>query len=284
MDLSSPTLEATRARLAARFGARVQPWWERLPATVAELTARWDLAVGDAVGRGNTSLVVRCRRADGRPAMLKLTPEAELASAEGRALLHWQPSGHVPLVYEHDPALGALLLEAIASETPLADSPRGVETSDLAGLIAALQRAAEPHGFPSLAERIEFVFALWIERHAGNPAVPRVRLERGRDLARTLAMGGTPVLLHGDLHPGNVLLGTRGLVAIDPRPCVGDAAFDALDWVFWQADDPREWESRSRRLGVDAERLWSWCAAFAALLAAGERRTGRADALLRLAP
>lgn len=30
--------------------------------------------------------------------------------------------------------------------------------------------------------------------------------------------------------------GNRGLVAIDPRPCVGEPAFDAAEWVFWNAD------------------------------------------------
>ena len=37
------------------------------------------------------------------------------------------------------------------------------------------------------------------------------------------------------IHPGNVLVGglARGLVAIDPRPCVGEAEFDAVDWVCW---------------------------------------------------
>jgi streptomycin 6-kinase len=29
----------------------------------------------------------------------------------------------------------------------------------------------------------------------------------------------------------------RGLVAIDPAPCRGDPAFDAVDPVYWRADD-----------------------------------------------
>jgi streptomycin 6-kinase len=41
------------------------------------------------------------------------------------------------------------------------------------------------------------------------------------------------VLLHGDLHLGNVLDGgpSRGLVAIDPKACLGDPCFDAVDYV-----------------------------------------------------
>lgn len=81
-------------------------------------------------------------------------------------------------------------------------------------------------------------------------------------------------------------------MAIDPRPCVGDAAVDAVDWVFWAVADPRDWEPRSRdlalALGVDHERLWAWCAAFFAMLAASKAARGAAAAevaaLLALAP
>ena len=121
----------------------------------------------------------------------------------------------------------------------------------------------------SLADRVECIFEHWIERHARRGeavtrAVPVDRLRRGHALARALvADGGVPVLLHGDLHPGNVLDGgaARGLVAIDPRPCVGEAAFDAVDWVFWGMREPSGWRARSRELapapGVDPERVWA---------------------------
>jgi streptomycin 6-kinase len=34
----------------------VDPWWKQLPALLDKLAARWQLVVGDPVGRGNTSL------------------------------------------------------------------------------------------------------------------------------------------------------------------------------------------------------------------------------------
>jgi streptomycin 6-kinase len=303
VDFSSPTLDATRGRLLVRFGARVAPWWDQLPEVLAELGERWELVVGDAAGRGNTSLVVRCRRADGRPAVLKLTPDAELVAAQASALQRWEPSGRVPLVWGYDPPLGALLLEAVPNETPLSELGRAVELAEVANLIGGLHRCGAPviaNGFGSLAEGVEFIFAHWIERlarrgEAVTRAVPVNRLRRGHELARALvADAGVEVLLHGDLHPGNVLDGgaARGLVAIDPSPCVGDPAVDAVDWVFWAVDDPRRWKPRSRdlalALGIDHERLWAWCAAFAAMLAASEAGRGasadRVAALLALAP
>ncbi|HJU47930.1 MAG TPA: aminoglycoside phosphotransferase family protein [Gaiellaceae bacterium] len=302
-DFSSPLLEATRDRLLARFGAPlVEPWWAGLPSLLADLAARWEFAVGDAVGRGNTSLVLRCRRADRRAAILKLTPDAGLAAAEGAALRGWGPSGRVPHVWEDDAAVGALLLEAIRDERPLPELRSTVDVAEIAGLVDALHRAAPPTVLDRaepLAGRLEFIFALWIERHSARGeavtrAVPVERLHRGRELARLLAADALPpVLLHGDLHPGNVLDGgpERGLVAIDPRPCVGEAAVDLVDWVFWGVD-PAAWEPRSRELAaaldLEQERLWAWCAAFGAMLAASRAGQGAEPeeiaALLALAP
>ena len=259
--------------------------------------------MSDAVGRGNTSLVVRCARFDGGRGVLKLTPDPQIAVGEATALRSWESSGRVPAVWGHDAGLGALLLEAIPNELPLSELGKAIELNEIAALIGSLHRSGTPlvgNGVGPLSERIEFVFEHWIARHGSRgevvtSTVPVQRLRRGHELARELvADAGVPVLLHGDLHPGNVLDGgaARGLVVIDPRPCVGDAPVDVVDWVFWAVDDPRSWEGRSRNLaqelGIDHERLWAWCAAFAAMLAASQAAQGapteKIVALLALAP
>jgi streptomycin 6-kinase len=206
-------------------------------------------------------------------------------------------------VWGYDAAQGALLLEAIPGETSLAERRTAAELDDLANLIGELHRGRPPlvaDGWATLAARVEFIFEHWIARHGRRGevvtrAVPVDRLRQGHELARGLAADARErVLLHGDLHPGNVLDGgaVRGLVAIDPRPCVGDAAVDAVDWVFWAVDDPGAWEPRSRdlavALGLDHKRLWAWCAAFAAMLAASRAAQGasaeQVAALLALSP
>lgn len=302
VEFSSHVLEATRERLRVRFGEGVELWWESLPETLTTLASRWALTLEEPVGRGNTSLVVRCRRHDGRAAILKVTPDADLARAEDRALRSWGSSGRVPEVWGHDATLGALLLEAIPNEMPLAEMGVDVELDDIAELISALHRSGAPvvdDGVTSLADRVDFMFHYWTERHGHRPELATVvsveRVRRGYDLARALAADlDAPVLLHGDFHPYNVLDGgdTRGLVAIDPRPCVGDAAFDAVDWVFWPKEDPQNWESRCTQLAtaldVDRSRVWDWCRTFAAMLAATTATRGgdsdRVDAFLALAP
>jgi streptomycin 6-kinase len=112
--------------------------------------------------------------------------------------------------------------------------------------------------------------------------------------SRLAGDGVPPVLLHGDLTPSNILAGgpDRGLVAIDPAPCLGDAAFDAVDLILWRADDPATVTARAAGLaaatGGDAERMTAWCGAFAAMsaleLACREPvPRGRLETLLELA-
>jgi streptomycin 6-kinase len=286
MEFSSPVYEAVRDRLHARFGDPVQEWWQRLPSVVAVLSDRWAVTITTPVGRGNASLVLRCRRADGSPAMIKLTPDSALAAAEATSLKAWASSGRVPAVWAEDVRFGALLLEAITDETPVSESNAPVAVSEVSGLIAALHHAAEPavgNGVVSLSERVEFIFSHSLARYRDRPDVLEVvspaRLQRAYHLAHRLAREGGLVLLHGDLHPGNVLNGgeDRGLIAIDPRACIGDPAFDAVDWVFWNAD-AELWHVQARELAsaldVDPARLWSWCSAFATILAAGKIARG----------
>jgi streptomycin 6-kinase len=249
-----------RERLARRHsGPHFDAWWDALPGLTEELARRWDLELGDPIPRGNTSLLLRCVR-DGRAGVLKLSPEPALAADEARALRAWEPTGRVPAVWEHDG--GALLLEAIVPGTAV-DRVAGEE---VAALLADLH-AAPPGGFPPLTERVEFVYDLWIPRCKG---VARADLERARELALELAAShaGPPALVHGDLHPGNVLEGSRGLVAVDPRACAGDPAFDAIDWVLWHAEDRAEVEKRAATwAAADPDRVMGWAIAFAPLLA-----------------
>jgi streptomycin 6-kinase len=126
-----------------------------------------------------------------------------------------------------------------------------------------------------LIERVEFIFNLFRRRlcESGlDSVVSPELLDSSLEEARRLAsVAGRQVLLHGDLHPANVLYGEkgRGLVAIDPRACRGDPAFDLIDWALAGVTDSRTLIGRSEWLaykaGVDTESLWQWCVCTAVL-------------------
>ena len=149
---------------------------------------------------------------------------------------------HVVTLHDADLDRGALLLERLLPGTRLADEPDRWPLEEVEPVLSDLWRqpswlGAVP-GLPELRERAEFVFELTRRRFESHPDVAgRVTpglVEGARSLASALSGEGPVRLLHGDLHPGNVLRGGDGreLVAIDPRPCLGDPAFDAVDWVL----------------------------------------------------
>ena len=90
------------------------------------------------------------------------------------------------------------------------------------------------------------------------------------DACRTLVGDGVDeTLLHQDLHGGNVLRsGAEEWLAIDPKPLVGDPAFDAASllrdrrWLLGRGDDARRVRRRLDVLadvaGLDRERMRLW--------------------------
>jgi streptomycin 6-kinase len=300
MGSAAPSIDAgTRQRLTARFGSEVEGWFDELPGMLTALSERWQFGLGSQIPRGSVSTVFRCRLADGRNAVLKASLDRARLASEAAALDAWH-TVHTPAVIAFDEQLGALLIEAIEPGTPLVDSSICPATDSVAGLVNGLHDSGTPDPcYPTVEQRVVYFFdssAKLYQRHPNIAALIPPRLyEDGRRLATRLARDRCPtVLLHGDLTPSNILDGgaERGLVAIDPAPCLGDAAFDAVDLILWQAADLATIEARIQRLAavtqMDAERLFGWCAAFAAMSAlelASERTAAAADieALLELA-
>lgn len=279
MGSAVPGIDAgARQRLAARFGSEAEAWLGELPGMLAALAQRWQLELGSPIPRGSVSAVFRCRMADGRRAILKASPDRARLTIEAAALNAW-PTVHTPAVIALDQQLGALVIEAIEPGTPLAVSSIYPAADSVAELLSSLHgNGALDPSYPPVERRVAYLFdssATLYERHPQLMAlIPPELYERGRRLATRLAQHYSPiVMLHGDLTPGNILDGgaERGLVAIDPAPCLGDAAFDAVDLILWQAADLKTIGQRTLRLaasaGIDAERLFGWCAAFAAMTA-----------------
>jgi streptomycin 6-kinase len=183
-----------------------------------------------------------------------------------------------------------LLLEAVEPGTKVSTWPELPALADVAALIRALRDVPEGDTgqLLSLPERVEFLFSL-ITRRRESPRVASlvepVLVERGCQAARRLAADGRAGLVHGDLHPGNVLDAgpARGLVAIDPRPCLGDPDFDVVDWVLARATSTGQVRDQIRRLaglvpGLDGERVWGWCTATAVIIAVQHLRQHAPDA------
>jgi hypothetical protein len=81
--------DGARRRLTARFGPEVGAWLDKLPAVLSALAERWQMEFDSLIPRGNMSIVLRCRMADGRPAVLKISPDPTRLANEAAALGRW---------------------------------------------------------------------------------------------------------------------------------------------------------------------------------------------------
>ncbi|MGW7295229.1 aminoglycoside phosphotransferase family protein [Streptomyces xiamenensis] len=277
-------MESVTARLVLRFGPQVAGWCAGTPDLVARLTSQWGLSLGESLPDGASSVALRCRLPDGTPAVLKISPERSLMAEQAEMLRWFAASGRVPSVLAVDDEAGAMVLEEIVPGTPAGDMPAAPLPGQWSDLLTALHEVAPPPlPTPVLRGRCEEAFAR-VGRRLSEPAISARMDVTAWDRAvrrceRLLDTETTTVLLHGDLHLGNVLDGgaERGLMAIDPKACVGDPCFDAVDYVVAGAGLEGV-ETRCTRVaaacGLDGDRLYAWSQVIAPFAAIAQLGSG----------
>ncbi|MEU3708886.1 aminoglycoside phosphotransferase family protein [Streptomyces catenulae] len=276
-------------------------WLARLPELVRAAEERWGLRLGAPYDGGSCSWVAPATLPDGAPAVLKVGLPHREADGEAPALRAWAGEGAVRLL-DHDPALGALLIERCAPGTPLAAAPLPPEerltlAAEVLRGLWAVPRPADG-GPESMVAVCDEWAALVEERAAHLPAGYDAGLVAlGARLLRTLPRGARrTAVVHGDANPGNLLAARRRpWLAIDPKPMTGDPAYDPwplllqIDDPFTHPDPGPVLHARARLLGAalaeDPARLLAWAAARGVESALHEAAhgdpAGGADALRR---
>lgn len=275
-------------RILDRFGVQATDWVNDFGAIVSEICEKWDLKPR-TVHAGGTGAVVECLSADdGTRRALKLSPDRAIASQEAAALTYWTDANNVVGLVAADLTRNAILLEWLPEATAL--TAQMWHVSEVKELIAGLfsPRTTPPPDVPLARERVEFMFELWDRRRTAltDPPIDNDVWRRSRSAGLDMAGEGNS-LLHGDLHPGNLLRvnDERRIVVIDPRPCIGDPAMDLTDLATVGASSEAEIRNRCRQLAdiadpIDAERLWLWCRIFAPLATVSlARRAGDAESI-----
>jgi streptomycin 6-kinase len=242
-------------------------WVDRLPGLVASLLDEWALTIdGDAMS-GFCSLVLPVRTDDGRAAVLKLHEDLDDESEfEHLALQHWHGNGTV-LLLRADPRRWALLLERLHTRD-LTTVPVIEACEVVAGLYPRIHVPAPPQlrTITSYVER-------WTDELVALPAdapIPRRMREQCVSLTRDLVADpeSVGVIIHGDLHYENVLVGDREpWLVIDPKPMSGDPHYEPAPmlWNRWDELGDNLREGIRRRFhtlvdaaGLDEERARDW--------------------------
>ncbi|GAA2044012.1 aminoglycoside phosphotransferase family protein [Agromyces tropicus] len=235
---------------------------------------KWHLRPDGEARTTPTSRILPVRTEDGRPAVFKLAHEAE--EARGAALLDALDGRGAARVMRRDGR--ALLLERAGGPGDLvAMVQRGDDDGasrilcDVAERIhAETDRVLGREAPPDLVG-LETWFAQLFARADDLGPVHRA----GADLARRrLDERRAPVVLHGDLHHGNVLdFGERGWLAIDPKALLGDAEFDVCNLLCNPSHEralapgrlARQFGVVVRATGFSPRRVRDWLIAWCAL-------------------
>jgi streptomycin 6-kinase len=260
------------ARLAAncRKSPNRTAWLAKLPTILEGLEQRWALSLDNPFDCADVSgaWVAPARLGNGTAAVLKLGMPHMEAEHEIAGLRCWNGDPTVRLL-EADDDLGAMLLERCQPGTALRSVPKPEQDVVIARLLKRLWRVPPGHPFRPLSELIDYWRGetLAAADKWSDPGLVREGLAVFQALLRTSAM---EVLLATDLHAGNILRAEREpWLVIDPKPFVGDPAYDVTQHLFNCQDrlrvDPKGLLRRMAELAeLDHERVRLWTFARAA--------------------
>jgi streptomycin 6-kinase len=244
-------------------------WLESLPRLAEECADRWSLRLGEPFGQGHVSLTMPVRLPDGKQAVLKLNFPEEENAHEADALLHWRGEGAVQLL-EVDRERNALLVEYADPGTSLWEVADDEEATLVAtSVLRRLWRRPPPeeHSFRVLAaEAKRWTAELRSDWESLGRPFEQSLVDEAVAAARELVSSEPDVVLcHQDLQGSNVLRARREpWLAIDPKPIVGEPAFDVASllrdrrWATRAAVIGRRLDLLAAELDLERERMRGW--------------------------
>jgi streptomycin 6-kinase len=236
-----------------------EPWLER-----------WGLMRdGEAIVTPASDLLPVLR--GGQAAMLKVSHEEE--ERWGWLVLDWWDGEGAVRVLAHE-GDGVLLERAIGSRSLVGMAAAG-EDEEATRIICAA--AAVLHGQRRAPPADLVPLSAWFAPLTERADRPGVLGEAARTARRLLAEPREVVVLHGDLHHGNILDGgERGWLAIDPKRLIGERGFDFANVIrnpfeLGIATAPERFRAQADIIAdtaaIERKRLLEWTLAFAGLSA-----------------
>ncbi len=271
-----------------RIGPDAEPWLDALPDVIEELTGAWRLDhIGEPYTGGYIGYAVPATREGSEPVVLKVSYPDGWFAEEVAALACWNGNGAAQLI-EHDPR-GAQLLERAEPGTSLLEEPDEEKALGVAAEVLETLWVPDPGGITTVAtETLDWARAM-PRRHddLGRP-FERVLVHEAMEGIRTLVpTQPEKFLLHGDLHMGNVLSAKRRpWLAVDPKPLIGEKAFDVAALIRDKRDelvaDPAAGRRRVQdrfdllceRLHLDRRRVKAWSVAIMVTSGLGDWANG----------
>jgi streptomycin 6-kinase len=211
-------------------------WLDRLPDVIRRLEQRWALTPDTPLDgeEPSCSYVTAVRAANGMPAVLKIAMPHMEGEHEIQGLRFWDGDPTVRLL-EFDDELGAMLLERCLPGSPLRALAEDDQDVVISGLLRRLWRQPQkPPPFRPLSTLTRYWANETRSQIEQQPDIDMGLVRAGLQLFEGLPGNATrTALLATDLHAGNVVRAEREpWLVIDPKPFVGDPAYDATQHLL----------------------------------------------------
>jgi len=228
MPTDEPTdpLAKFEAAVRARVGADADAWLESLPELISSVRATWDLMItGPARELDAFGMTIPATRADEGVLLRMAYPDGWFVD-ETTALTAWNGEGAVRLL-ESDPR-GAHLRAA-----PVPGTSLGAERNPMRALrlVAEALRTLwipAPAGLQTVSAEVRaWIGEMPARYESAHRPFERQLLVDAQQLFRSfMPTQASQVLLHGDARLDAFVMDGDRAIAVDPKPLVGEPAFD----------------------------------------------------------
>ncbi|GAB6089474.1 aminoglycoside phosphotransferase family protein [Spirochaeta dissipatitropha] len=255
------------------IGGEAELWLDNLQEHVERRAGKWKLSLDEQLQhKGMCSIILGGRDAWNRRVILKLSVPHDEVRNEADAMRLWQDGPAAGLLNASDDGFDLLLARC----DPGSDLWSLSIQEQIACASSILPRLWIPVSEPGCFRSLDDTAACWLREIRNKPEVFDLPVDLVNEIVEELQdlQSEHVCLLHGDFNPGNVILdGTDVWKVIDPKPWIGEPAFDLaqliFNWIDYYTDRKIQFtdlidlmsihvDELSTRLGIDVQRILLW--------------------------
>jgi len=220
-------------KIIEHFG---ETFYDKVLADLNKYAALWGLSDFEQIDYYSVNCLFTCVSVKHGPCVMKISPHPEGLINEYHMLKDFAGNG-LCKVYEEDVNNGVLLIERITPGTQLRDeSALDTRLDIFCQLFRGLHKPpTDKTKYPTYMDWVSRIAAYMRTRSDFKDMSQK--MTKAEEVCRCLWRKYTgEMLLHGDLHHDNILLGEHGYRIIDPKGVVGDAVFDIPRFILNEDD------------------------------------------------
>ncbi len=276
------------------YGHQGTQWLRSLPDLVAHCAALWnltDLVVGEHLSYNY--IVMAQRTSDNTPVVLKYSFDDASFAQEQQALEIYHGNGCVRLLAA-DATHKALLLERLVPGRSLSSLFPQNDNQAIEDVVALMKQL---HAVPLPRTKTVQAIHEWLATlYHAHKEVGVYHTKKACLLAeQLLATQKATVMLHGDLHQGNILASGSTWRAIDPKGVLGEREYEVGAFIRNPTQQLIEYEGAERLIAhriarfalllhSDPQRIQAWSYVQAVLAACWHSEDGQdIDDMMRMA-